>query len=79
MATESNGESFPGDDSEDELRQHFQERDYSIPYALPVERVIPDFPSFTERYFEPFFFVPMEPIASFRNCGDQCVLFHSNR
>ena len=83
MAEDHGGDSQdqpqPDDMTDDELRQHFQERDYSIPYALPVERIIPDFPSFTERYFEPFFFVPSQPVATAKQAGDQCVLFHSNR
>ena len=66
-------------DSSDDLHQHFQERDYSIPYPLPMERIRPDFPSFIERYFDVFFFVPPENLTKTKQAGDQCLLFHSNR
>lgn len=79
MGTKTENYEDEGHESEDELRQHFQERDYSVPYPLPIERIISDFPSFTERYFEPFFFVPMKAAAEIKQAGDQVVLFHSNR
>ncbi|XP_015787479.1 protein Simiate [Tetranychus urticae] len=50
-------------------------------YPLPCERILPDWPCVTERYFEPRFYAPKltkrVPIEC--HIGHQCVLFHSNR
>ena len=50
-------------------------RDVTGPYPLPVSR-IGEWPSLTERYFEPRFH---RPKSADHQTGDQCVLFHSNR
>lgn len=51
-------------------------------FPLPCPRVINDYPSVTERYFDPRFFAP-KLAKKFTSMGllvgDQCVLFHSNR
>ncbi|XP_074596125.1 protein Abitram [Brevipalpus obovatus] len=51
-------------------------------YPLPCDRIFPPLLSITERYFEPRFFIPQPArklISSGYLCGDQCMLFHSNR
>ena len=56
-------------------------------YPLPVSRVIPWYPSVTERYYKPYFYVPSDDLLnqmSMKSSGrhivsDQCILFHSNR
>lgn len=63
----------------DDESEHFAQRDYSKPYPVPALRVIPSYPSVTERYFDVRFFVPLAHVAENKNAGDQCILFHSNR
>ena len=56
-------------------------------YPLPVRRVIPWYPSVTERYYKPYFYVPSRDLLkqmALKSSGhhvvsDQCILFHSNR
>lgn len=49
------------------------------PFPLPVERVVPDYPSVTERYYDVRYKVPSDVCRNTTGAGDQCVLFHSNR
>ncbi|RWS14533.1 hypothetical protein B4U79_11685 [Dinothrombium tinctorium] len=44
-------------------------------FCLPIKRILPEFESVTERYFEPRFRVSSIEDAS----KDECILFHSNR
>lgn len=56
-------------------------------YPFPVKRVIPWYPSVTERYYKPYFYVPPSDLLkqmALKSSGhhvvsDQCILFHSNR
>lgn len=56
-------------------------------YPLPVSRVMPWYPSVTERYYKPYFYIPSSDLVkqmSMKSTGrhivsDQCILFHSNR
>ena len=65
---------------EESLLDHEKQRQDPV-YPFRIEdRVIPSYPSVTERYYEPRFFIPSPSLlASKQNVGDQCVLFHSNR
>ena len=50
-------------------------------FPFPIKRIDKDYPSLTERYFTPKFFIPKSNQET--NCAnqtaDQCVLTHSNK
>lgn len=48
-------------------------------YKIPYQRVLADFESVTERYYQPQFYMKRMNVNGIDINCDQCVLLHSNR